>query len=62
MLVTIIADFWHRFIEGRFADILGKQEVRRVNKWRGYISRMFLRLTDWQDIFIELNYIFFWWL
>lgn len=49
---------WHRVKEGRVAEILGKQEVSRVNKWRGHISRMFLRLTDGQDIFIELNYIF----
>jgi hypothetical protein len=33
-LVTITADFWHRVKGGRFADILGKQEARRVNKWR----------------------------
>ena len=57
MLVTISADFRHHVKEGRVADILGNQEVRRVNKWRGHISRIFLRLTDWQDIFIELNYI-----
>jgi len=33
MLVTIIADFWHRVKEGSFTDILDKQEVRRVSKW-----------------------------
>jgi hypothetical protein len=58
MLVAIIADFWHRVKEGHVADILGKQEVRGVNKWRGHISRTLLRLKDWQDIFVELSYIF----
>jgi len=53
MLLTITADFWHRVKEGRVADILGKQKVRRMNKWRGRISRVFLRLTDWQDNVIE---------
>jgi hypothetical protein len=56
--MMIIADFWHRVKDGRVADILGKQEVRRVSKWLGHISRIFLRLTDWQDFVIDLNYIF----
>jgi hypothetical protein len=31
--MTITADVWHHVKEGRFADILDKQEVRKVNKW-----------------------------
>jgi hypothetical protein len=58
MLLTITVDCWHRVKEGRVADILGKQEVRRMNKRRGHISRAFLRLTDWQDNIIERNYVF----
>ena len=58
MLVMIAAGFWHRVKEGRASDILGRQEVRWVNKWRGHTGRRILRLKDWQDIFIEWNYIY----
>jgi hypothetical protein len=57
MLVMIAAGFWHHVKEDRVADMLGKQEVRRLNKWRGHIGRRLLRLMDWQDIFSEWNYI-----
>jgi hypothetical protein len=57
MLVMGAVGFWHRVKEGRVGDMLGEQKVRRMNKWRGHMGKRLLRLVEWQDIFIELNYI-----